>query len=179
MGTFFRRMIGATALNAQVYEEVEADSTATVQAVGVVLLSAAAAGVGARGLGAPLTLLPTTMIAALLAWVAWAVLTYQIGTQLIPGRETRSSVGELLRTLGFASAPGILRVVGIVPALSPAVFALTSVWMLLAMVVAVRQALDYTSTARAFAVCAIGWLLTLLMIFLIGLFMAPGLSGGL
>jgi len=32
------------------------------------------------------------------------------------------------------------------------------VWMLVAMIIAVRQALDYQSTLRAVGVCIIGWI---------------------
>ena len=169
MNTFFRRIRGAMALNAQVYEEVEADRGATRQAMVVVLLAAAAAGLGARGLGASETAMPSVLLLAILAWPAWAMLTLQIGAKLLPTRETRSDVGELLRTLGFAAAPGIFRVFAVVPALSRLVFAVTTVWMLCAMVIAVRQALDYPSTMRAFAVCLIGLGLTLVMVFVIGL----------
>jgi len=128
MNTFLRRINGAMALNAQVYEEVEADGAANLQAMGVVLLAAAAAAVGVRGLGASATALPTFLVLAILAWPAWAMLTFQIGARLLPTRETNSNVGELLRTLGFAAAPGIFRAV---PALARPVFALTTVWCLL------------------------------------------------
>jgi len=176
MSTFVRRMTGAMALRAKVFEEIEADRGANLQAIAVVLLSAAAAGVGVRG-AAPPTAMPTILLLAVLAWPAWAVMTYQIGTRLLPGPGTRSDVGELLRTLGFAAAPGILRVVGVVPALSGPAFAITTVWMLCAMVVAVRQALDYTSTARALAVCLIGLVLTLLMVVAIGVATTTPLYG--
>jgi hypothetical protein len=75
----------------------------------------------------------------------------------MPEPQTRSNVGQLLRTIGFATAPGCLRVMGILPGSTLPVFALSAIWMLVAMVVAVRQALDYESTARALAVCALGW----------------------
>ena len=81
---------------------------------------------------------------ALMSWTAWALLTFAIGTKLMPDPQTRSNVGELLRTIGFASAPGILRVFGVVPGATIPAFAITAIWMLCAMVVAVRQALDYT-----------------------------------
>jgi hypothetical protein len=87
----------------------------------------------------------------------WAFLTYYIGTRLLPEPRTRADYGQLLRTIGFASAPGLIRVVGIIPGLGAIVFAVAGVWMLIAMVIAVRQALDYTSTWRAVGVCAIGW----------------------
>ena len=83
-----------------------------------------------------------------MAWAAWALLTYEIGAKLLPGTNTRVDVYELLRTIGFASAPGMLRIIGVVPALTRPIFFLTAVWMLLAMIVAVRQALDYAYGPR-------------------------------
>ena len=88
-------------------------------------------------------------ILALLGWVTWAFLTYVIGTRLLAEPQTHADVGELMRTLGFAQAPGLLRVLGGFPGVGPLVLSIVSIWMLVAMVVAVRQALDYTSTVRA------------------------------
>src|SRR5258708_7578671 len=159
---FLFRLIGAMALDPVTYEEVEADRTATVQALVVVVLSSIGAGIGARGLGSG-SLPSMVFISALslVAWASWALLTYQIGVRLLPEAQTKSDVGELLRTIGFSAAPGMLRIFGIVPGAAIPAFAITAVWMLATMVVAVRQALDYESTGRAIAVCALGWALAL------------------
>ena len=158
MASFTERMMGAAKLDVQVYEEVEADTGATGQAMGVVLLSSLAAGIGSVGLGAGgLSGFVGGGIAALIGWVIWAFLTYIIGTRLLPEPQTRADVGELMRTLGFAQSPGLVRIVGIVPGVGPFAFSIVSIWMLVAMVIAVRQALDYTSTFRAVGVCLVGW----------------------
>jgi len=172
--TFIQRLIGAVSLDAAIYEEVEADRGATVQALVVVVLSSVAAGVGGRGLGgpSPANVVFLTVV-TLLAWAAWALLTFQIGGRLMPEPQTRVDVGELLRTIGFSSAPGLLRVFGVLPGVTIPVFAITSVWMLAAMVVAVRQALDYTSTGRAIAVCVIGWVIAIAFAVVIGLLFGP------
>ncbi len=107
---------------------------------------------------------------------AWALLILQIGSRLLPEPGTRVDVTELLRTIGFASAPGLLRVVGVLPALTIPVFAITSMWMLVAMVVAVRQALDFTSAARVLAVRVLGWLLAGFIVIAFGLWLTPPLS---
>lgn len=176
MTRFLWRMTGAMVLSAKAYEDVEADATATTQAMGVVLLSSLAAGIGAIGLqsGHPLTLVVISLL-ALAVWAVWALLTYEIGTLLLPSLQTHATPGELLRTIGFASAPGIFRIAGVIPSLRAAVFAVTAVWMLAAMIVAVRQALDYTSTARAVAVCGLGWALALGLALVIGIFFGPAL----
>src|SRR5207249_1355329 len=106
----------------------------------------------------------------------WGVLTLQIGGRLVPEPQTRVDVGELLRTIGFSSAPGMLRVFGVVPGATIPAFAITAVWMLAAMVVAVRQALDYKSTARAVAVCALGWALAIGIAVTLGLIFGPTVS---
>jgi hypothetical protein len=171
------RLMGAFALDPTIFEEVEADRQATGQAAFVVLMSSVAAGIGARGWGyTSVSGILFISGLALVSWGAWALVTFEIGTRLMPAPETRSDVGELLRTIGFASAPGILRVFGLVPGATLPAFVIAAVWMLCAMVVAVRQALDYTSTARAIAVCALGWALAILMAVGIGLFFSPPVS---
>ena len=171
------RLIGAMALDPVIYEEVEADRGATTQAMIVVVLSSLGAGIGSRGFGSgSLTSIVFISAVALIAWAAWALVTYEIGTRVMPEPQTRSDLGELLRTIGFSAAPGMLRIFGIVPGASVAAFAITAVWMLCAMVVAVRQALDYKSTARAVAVCVIGWTLALALAVGLGLVFGPGLS---
>jgi hypothetical protein len=169
--------MGAFALDPTIFEEVEADPRATGQAALVVLMSSVSAGIGARGWGYT-SLRGILFISglALVSWAAWAVVTFEIGTRLMPAPETRSDVGELLRTIGFASAPGILRVFGLAPGATLPAFAIAAIWMLCAMVVAVRQALDYTSTARAIAVCALGWALAIAMAVGIGLVFSPPVS---
>jgi len=171
------RLIGALAIDPVTYEEVEADRTATGQALLVVVLSSIGAGIGARGLGSGSAQSMVFISAlSLMAWAAWALLTYQIGVKLMPEAATRADVGELMRTIGFSAAPGILRIFGIVPGAAMAAFAITAVWMLVAMIVAVRQALDYTSTARAIAVCGLGWALAVGMAVGLGLVFGPAVS---
>jgi len=175
--SFLQRLIGAAALDVAIYEEVEADRTATGQALVVVLLSSLAAGIGARGFGgASIGTMFFMAIGALLGWAAWALVTLQIGGRLMPEPQTRVDMGELLRTIGFANTPGLLRVFGIIPSVSYPAFVIAAIWMLLAMIVAVRQALDYTSTARAVVVCALGWVLSLAISFAIGLLFGSPVS---
>lgn len=160
------RMIRAARLDVGLYEEVEADQGATGQAMAVVVLSSVAAGVATiatRGIGG----IVLGTLGALVGWVVWAWLTYLIGTRILPEPQTKADVGELLRTLGFASSPGVIRVVGIVPALTMLSFLVAAVWMLVTMVVAVRQALDYTSTGRAIGVCVIGFLVQVVILALL------------
>ena len=175
MNTFVDRIVRAAKLDVNLYEEVEADKSALGQAMAVVVISSVAAGlgmisqVGIKGIfvGA---------VTALIGWYIWAYLTYLIGTKLLPEPQTKADYGELLRTIGFSSAPGFIRVLGIIPVLGGIVFFVASVWMLVAMVIAVRQALDYSGTLRAVGVCAIGWVIQVVLMGLVLSFM--GAFGG-
>jgi len=174
--TFLQRLIGAAALDSAIYEEVEADPTATNQAMSVVLLSSVAMGIGARGLGGGVGVIALFGVIALVTWAAWALLMFELGTRLLPGRRTHSNPYELLRTLGFAAAPGLLAVLGAVPAVTVQVLVLSWVWMVAAMVVAVRQALDYESTGRAIATCLLGFVLAMSIAIVLGAIFGPTVS---
>jgi hypothetical protein len=166
MKNFVNRMIRAAKLDVQLYEEVEADKTALGQAFGVVALSSIAAGIGTIGQFGGYGHVIGGIFWSVIGWLVWAILTYWIGTRILPEPQTQSDLGELLRTIGFASAPGLIRVMGILPGLTGIIFGVAAVWMLIAMVIAVRQALDYESTWRAIGVCAIGWLIQALVLIL-------------
>ncbi|GAB6061747.1 YIP1 family protein [Deferrisoma palaeochoriense] len=152
--SFVNRVVRAARLDPQLYEEVEADRSALGQAVGVVVLSSLAAGIG--GYQGRLGVFGGTVV-ALVGWYVWAYLAYWVGTRLFPESETRADHGELLRTVGFAAAPGIVRGVGVIDPLQWIAHLVAGVWTIAAMVVAVRQALDYKSTARAAGVCLVAW----------------------
>lgn len=177
MMAFVYRVMGAAVLDTATYEEIEGNKNATVQAFLVVLLASLATAVGLGGLepGHPVTFAFVSVL-ALLTWAIWSVVIFHVGGRLLPEPQTRVDVGELLRTLGFAATPGLFQVFGVVPGLRAPLFVLTSIWMLASMVVAVRQALDYSTVARALAVCAIGWLLAFATAFVLGIIYGPTLS---
>lgn len=172
------RIIRAARLDGSLYDEIKIDRQAPVQAALVVILSAAAAGVGVilqTGIGD--FFLKT--LQALLEWYIWAFATAVVGTRLLQEPQTRTDVGTVMRLISFASAPGLIRLLGIIPWLGGTVFdhtlqigtyemrviptiggfviGVASVWMLGAMIVAVRRILDYTTSMRAVGACVIGW----------------------
>lgn len=165
--TFHQRAIGVARLEVPVFEEIEGDRAATGQALLIVVLSSMAAGIG---LTADLYDTPILhrVLLALLLWVFWATATYIVGVYLMPEPETQTNVGELLRTIGFAASPGILRIFGMVPGIGGTIYGISTVWMLVAMVIAIRQALDYKSTRRAVVVCVITGIIGVVMTTLFG-----------
>jgi len=166
MQNYIDRIVRAAKLDIHLYEEVEADKGAMVQAIGVVVLSSIAAGIGSIGtIGVRGIIIGA--ITALIAWYVWAYMTYFIGAKILPEPQTKADHGELLRTIGFSSSPGLIRVLAIIPGISGIIFAIASIWMLTAMVIAVRQALDYQSTLRAVGVCIIGWVIQAIILMIL------------
>jgi hypothetical protein len=155
VASFSERAIGAARLDPAVYEEIEHDPNALGQAVGVVLIASVAAGIGNLGDGGAGLVLGA--IGSLLGWVVWAAITWFIGTRVLPGPDTEADMGQLLRTIGFSAGPGAFAILNALPGIGWLLALVAAFWQLAAMVVAVRQALDYDSTLRAVAVCAIGF----------------------
>ncbi|MEE3104188.1 MAG: hypothetical protein VX273_01300 [Acidobacteriota bacterium] len=186
MTNFIGRMTGAAKLNVEIYEEVEADTSATGQAMAVVCLSSLAMGIGYTGaLGAPSVAdILIMVLLALSSWFIWAFINYFIGARLFPEPQTRADHGELLRTMGFAQSPRLLLLIGIFPGfgvnetLGQVLAFAISVWMLSTMIVAVRQALDYKSTVRAGAVCFVGLMVSgILLNLCLGVLVGIGVLG--
>ncbi|HEU4927430.1 MAG TPA: YIP1 family protein [Vicinamibacterales bacterium] len=158
--TFLRRLAGAAILDAGTYEEVEGDRGAMPQALAVVLLSSVSAGIGlsgGRGAAATFSFFAVASFLALTAWGTFALIAFQVGSRLLPMPGTRTDPGELLRTLGFAAAPGLIQMFALFTPAPIVLSVLAFAWTIAASVVAVRQALDFTSTRRAFAVCLVAW----------------------
>jgi len=145
------RMRRAAMLDVAVYEEVEHDQEATGQAAVVVVIVAICTAIGAIWRGGPSII--AGPIAAVIGWLLWAGITYIIGDKLLGGTATW---GELLRTLGFAQSPGVLMILGIVPILGGLARLVVAIWLLVAGVVAIRQALDF-STGKAVLTALLGW----------------------
>jgi hypothetical protein len=157
MASLIDRMLGAAKLDIQVYEEVEADQSATTQAAIVVAIVAVASGIGSAQGGAAGIF--GGLIAAFAGWLLWSGVTYLIGDKLLDGTATW---GELLRTIGFAQSPGVLYVLGVIPGVGGVIRLLVAVWLLVAGIIAIRQALDF-STGKAVATALLGWLAMLLL----------------
>jgi hypothetical protein len=173
MATLIERAIGAARLDAATYEEVEADPTALGQAMAVVVAASVAAGIGAGNPGLGML---GAVVFNLIAWYAWAFVTWWVGTRILPEPTTESDIGEMLRVTGLSAAPGVLGVLGVVPGVGGLAMLASSLWQLATMVVAVRQALDFTSTGRAIGVCLVGFLVYLALLLVLVTLFAGGVA---
>jgi hypothetical protein len=175
----FERMMRAARLDVSLYEEVEANTALTSQAATVVAIVAVCQGVGGA-IGAamsqdaggtnPIVALVLGIAGAFIGWVVWSYITYWVGTGLFGGTATP---GEMLRTLGFAQTPGVLGILGFVPCLGAIAGLVGAIWALVAGVIAVRQALDFT-TGKAIMTVIIGWIVVFVITMVLALF-----TGGL
>jgi len=156
-GGIVDRMMRAAKLEVPLYEEVEADTTATSQALTVVVIVALATGIG-QALAASFSNQGTTgligglisgIISALLGWAVWSYVVYFVGTRVFGGTAT---YGELLRTLGFAQSPGVLHVLRFIPVVGGLVALVVFVWTLVTSFIGVRQALDLDNTKTVFTI---------------------------
>jgi hypothetical protein len=155
VASFQDRVIGVMRLRAPMFEEIEHDASATVQAAIVVLAVTIASSLVVFDLG--VTLFVGTIVAGLVRWVVGAFVVWVIGTRLLPGRKTEGDFTQVMRTIGFAHAPGIFAVLAIIPVFGWLIALAASIWALAAAVIGVRQALDYDDTLRAVIVCLIAW----------------------
>lgn len=160
MPVFLSRIFRAAKLDSSVYVEIEPDKPARGQALAVIIFSAIAAGIGDLQDGG-LSGFLAGALAALAGWFLWTLVAYFAGAKLLPGhkkyRVAASGYGRMLTYAGFASAPGLVRVLEIIPGLRNAIFLITAVWMIAATVIGMRQALIYRSTLKAAGVCISAW----------------------
>jgi hypothetical protein len=167
MASLGERMVGAMKADAGTFREIEADPTAIGQAVTVIVIAGVAsligniwrAGIGA-GVGA--------LLASLIGYALWTLLVVLIGTKLMPEPTTKADFNEGFRVIGFTASPGVFNVLAIVPFLGPLISFCIWIWMVVVGVVAVREVLDYSSSARAFIVCLIAavicWIIVTLVV---------------
>ena len=179
MSRFLNRFFRAAKLDASLYQEIIEDGGAMNQALIVVLIYSMASAYGTFG-RTGVTAINIGMITTLLGWYVWAFSTYIIGARILPETQTKPDRKALMRTLGFASAPGVLRVLGFVQGLGLTILLIAAIWMVAAATVGVKQALSYESTSRAMGVCIIGLIISAVfqgLIFIL-MFSAFGVSAG-
>jgi hypothetical protein len=175
-------MVRAAKLDVNLYEEVELDTSANGQAFLVVVLVSLATGIGS-GIAGSINQggiwfiwgLLIGLVTSIIGWLAWAFVVYVVGAFIFKGPQTSATWGELVRTIAFSTTPGILRFFSFIPVIGGIISLGASVWALIAGVIAVRQALDF-STGRAIITCIVGWIVYMLIVFLISFFVLGSAS---
>ena len=166
MASLGERMVGAMQGNAATFEEIERDQSAMGQAVTVIVIAGVAALIG-NLFRAGITMGVVALIVSLIGYAVWAVVVTVVGTKLMPEPTTKADFAETFRTIAFAASPGVFNVVAIIPFLGPLLSFLISIWSLVIMVIAVKVVLDYSSIGRAIIVVIIGFIVYLIVTFLV------------
>jgi len=159
MNLYFNRLFRAAKLDTGLYDEVMEDQKAMFQAMMTVFIYSMAAAYGSFGRSGTAGI-NFGMITTLFGWYVWAFSTYFIGVRLIPGAQSIIDRKSVLRGLGFASSPGLIRILGLAPGLSGVIFLVATIWMIVAATVAIKQALNFESIYRAAGVSVIAWIIS-------------------
>jgi hypothetical protein len=176
--TFGDRIVGAMKLDAGTFEDIERDPTAISQAVGVIALAAVSAGIGNVWYGG-LSGIVFGVVTSLIGYMLWAVVVWLVGTRVMPDPQTKADFQETFRVIGFAAAPGVLGAITIIPILGWLLMLLIWLWSIAAMVIAVKQVLDYTDTFKAVIVVIIGFVVNLVVTGILGaMFLGTALLSG-
>jgi hypothetical protein len=158
MNLFLNRLFRAAKLDARLYEEVIADPKTMFQAMMAVFIYSAASAYGGFG-RAGVAGINFAMITTIVGWYIWAFSAYFVGVRLLPEAGTKEDRKAVLRAMGFASSPGLIRMLGLIPGFTGVTLLIASVWMFVAAVVAIKQAMNYQSIYRAVGVCMIAWII--------------------
>jgi len=180
-GAMLNRLIRAARLDVNLYEEVEANTGLTQEAITAVVIIAALSGlgsglgslIGGAGVGSFFLALIVGIVMSVVGYFIWAFLTYFIGVNLLKGT---ADYGELLRTLGYAYGPNVLGLLSFIPVIGPLLRLVGSIWALVCGVVAVRQALDF-DTAKAVLTVIIGWVIMIVITIFIVAAVGIGAAG--
>lgn len=185
MSSFQNRVIGALRLQAATFEEVEHDATATSQAAIIVIGGAISSALASLayfsllGFGGFATAAIVGVIIRPIMWVVGSYVLLMVGTKLMPGKNTEADLGQLLRCTGFAAAPMLGGIIGIIPILGWLIAFLLGLWSLAATVVAVKAALDYDDIVKAVIVTVIAWVVIFVAMMIVGAILATvGLGVG-
>jgi hypothetical protein len=179
MASFGERVVGAMSLKASTFQEVEHDTTAMGQAVGVIVLAAVSTGLGNVWYGGVSGIL-SGIVMSLIGYAVWSLVVWLVGTKVMPDPATKADFPETFRTIGFAAAPGILGIVTIIPIIGWLLLFVLWLWQIAAMVIAVREVLDYTDTVKAVIVVVIGWIIQFVVTLILGMmFLGSAMISGM
>ena len=164
MANLTERMVGAMKADVKTFQEIEADPNAVGQAITVIVLAGVAALIGnifRSGFSGGIM----ALVASLIEYAIWSLLVVVIGTKIMPEPTTKADFNEAFRVIGFTAAPGVFKVLAIIPFLGVVLSFFIRIWMLVIGVIAVREVLDYSDTGRAIIVCLIAFIVYFCVVF--------------
>lgn len=155
-------MFRAAKLDGSLFEEIINDPSTYAQSIWVVAILAMATGYGMFG-RAGVTAVNSCLVTTFFAWYFWAFSLYFVSTYLFRNSITKTDRKTIIRVVAFASAPGIFRLLGVIPQTSGILFIVTSLWIIAASVVGIKIAFKISHTGLAIFICTSTWLLSFIV----------------
>lgn len=177
MNTLVSRMIRAAKLDDSLFEELINDPSTHGQSVWVVAIFAMTTGFGLFSRAGAIAV-NSCLVTTYLAWYFWAFTLYFVGTYLFREAEKKIDRKTIMRVMAFACAPGVLRLLGVIPQTSVVLFIATSVWIIAASVMGIKMAFKIPHTGKVILLCAGTWILGFVVqsLLLLMIFSALGVS---
>jgi hypothetical protein len=164
-------MIGAATFNTATYEDVEKDENATTQALLVVVIVAIAAAIGSLRAGLGLALF--SLVFAVIGWVLGSVVAYYVGITLFRSPQMDVTIGQVLRTIGFAQSPRVLSILSIIPIIGVLVSIILFFWLIVTYIMALKAAFDF-DTAKAVVTAIVTAVVIFVIQFVLGVLLIGG-----
>jgi hypothetical protein len=161
-----KRIMRAIMLDREFYKEAEADTSLNQEALTIVIIVSVIAAIGtfvsslmAQNFGRAILAFVVSAGIGVANYYIWSYVTHFIGTNMFKGD---ADPGELLRVLGYASAPRLLGLLGFIPCIGWLVSLAGGIWALVAGFIGVQEALDLDTTETLVTV-VLGWLAILII----------------
>lgn len=156
MKALFNRMLRAIKLDRHLFEEIVSDPSIQGQSIWAVAIYAMATGFGTFSMIGG-TAVNIGLLSAMIAWYVWAFSLFYFGTRFLGGRTTSVDRKTIMRVTAFACAPGIFRLLGIIPKTTTIVFIVTSLWILIAAVIGLKAVFSESHSSKLAALTIVTW----------------------
>ena len=161
-GEFLNIIVRSLKLDKTLYKENKYFGEAGIYFAGLIMILDGVAGAVAAN-----TVIKTAIgmsgLTAILTWFIWAILIYVLGVKIFPDKQTKVSFKKVLTAVGFAHAPGLLRFFAVTPELMIPIIFITQFWIFAALIISIRQILNFKSNLKSFGIVFLSFLIIVFM----------------
>ena len=177
MKPIFKRMQRAIMLDQTLFDEIVADPSIQGQSVWVVAIFAMTTAFGTFSMISG-TAVNIGLITTIITWYIWAFSVFYVGTRILGPMSEGSDRKTIMRVVAFASAPGVIRLLGVIPKITMIILAISSIWILIAAVMGLKKVFVQATTAKITMVCVGSWFAAslfqaIILVVLLAVFGAP------
>ena len=161
-GEFLNIIFKSIKLDKSLYTDSRNFGEASIYFAGLIMILDGVAGAVAAN-----TVIKTAIgmsgLTAILTWFIWAILIYVLGVKIFPDKQTNVSCKKVLTPVGFAHAPGLLRFFAVTPELMIPIIFITQFWIFAALIISIRQILNFKSNLKSFGIIFLSFLIIVFM----------------